>query len=68
MNLYVAPLPVASGNVNVTNALPPTSPSNKVLPACSATVIASVAVNVCIAGRNDPVNVSCELIATAPVP
>ena len=37
---------------------PPTSPSSKVLPACSAIVTESVAVNVCIAGRNDPVKVN----------
>ena len=62
------PEPVASGSVSTTLALPPTSPSNSVLPACSVSVTASVPVKVCIAGLKEPVKVSCELIATSPVP
>ena len=64
MNLYVVPEPVASGSVNVTSALPPTSPSNNVLPACSVSVIASVATKVCIACLKDPDKVNPSFIVT----
>ena len=62
------PEPVASGSVKTTFAFPPTSPSNNVLPECSASVIASVAVIVCIACLKDPVKVTCGEMATIPVP
>ena len=68
MNLYVAPEPVASGSVNVTCAFPPTSPSNKVLPACSTSVIASSAVNVCRAGTAEPSVLKVPETLVAPVP
>ena len=62
------PEPVASGSVKTTFAFPPTSPSNNVLPECSASVIASVAVIVCIACLKDPVKVNWFAVVTAPVP
>ena len=62
------PEPVASGIVKTTFAFPPTSPSKSVLPACSDSVIESVAVIVCIALLKDPVKVTCEAVVTAPVP
>ena len=48
-------MPVASGSVSTTSAFPPTSPSNRILPACSDCVIASVATKVCIAWLKEPV-------------
>ena len=66
INLYTFPVPDAAGNVRVTSAFPPTSPNNKVLPACSTSVMASVAVKVCIAGLKEPVKVVVPVTPSVP--